>query len=132
MAVLSPLLLNMPGMTESLTQELIHVEQRGWEALCTDEGSAYYHDHLADNALMAFPFGVMDRQEALDAMAAAEPWTSFHLDAPQVVALGPDSGVVVYSVTAQREGQEPFSAIVSSTFVRREGERKLAFHQQCF
>lgn len=119
-------------MTEPLAQELIQVEQRGWEALCTGQASAYYHEHLADNALMAFPFGVMDRREALDAMAAADPWSSFHLEAPQVVTLGPDSGVVVYSVTAQREGQEPFSAIVSSTFVRREGEWKLAFHQQSF
>src|SRR5919107_4050053 len=112
-------------MTESLAQELIQVEQRGWEALCTDEASAYYQMHLTDDALMAFPFGVMDRQGAFNAMATASPWSTFHIEAPQVVALSPDCGVVVYSVTAQREGQEPFSAIISSTFVRREGDWRL-------
>jgi hypothetical protein len=38
--------------------------------------------------------------------------------------------VLVYSVVAQREGLEPYSAVVSSTYVRRDGEWKLAFHQQ--
>jgi Domain of unknown function (DUF4440) len=115
-----------------LAQELIQVERRGWEALCSEQGAAYYQEHLTDDALMAFPFGVMDRGEALSAMSAAQPWSSFHMDDIRVIALGPESGVVVYSVTAQREGQEPFSAVVSSTFVRRGDLWKLAFHQQSF
>jgi hypothetical protein len=48
----------------------------------------------------------------------------------RVVQLNDDSGVVVYSVTAQRPGQEPYSAVISSTFVREEDGWKLAFHQQ--
>ncbi len=118
--------------SEALTQELIQVEQRGWDALCTDEGAAYYREHLTDDALMAFPFGVMDRSESLDAMDAAQPWSSFQMKDTRVISLGPQCGVVVYSVTAQREGEAPFSAIVSSTFVRTGGHWKLAFHQQSF
>jgi hypothetical protein len=87
---------------------------------------------MTEDALMAFPFGVMDKEEALSAMASAPPWSHYELQDPRVVPLGPDSGVVTYSVTARREGQEPFSAVLSSTFVRREGEWKLAFHQQSF
>jgi hypothetical protein len=116
----------------SLASELIQTERRGWDALCSDEAGAYYSRHLADDAAMAFPFGVMDRQEALDAMTSAEPWSTYHMEDPRTIVLGPDSGVVVYGVTAQREGQEPFSAVVSSTFVRVQGEWKLAFHQQSF
>jgi hypothetical protein len=41
-----------------------------------------------------------------------------------------DCGVVVYTVTAQRAGEEAYQAVMSSTFVRREGAWKLAFHQQ--
>ena len=40
------------------------------------------------------------------------------------------SGVVLYRVVAQRSGQEPYAATISSTFVRREGSWKLAVHQQ--
>jgi hypothetical protein len=112
--------------------ELIQIERRGWEALCSADAGAYYRQHMTEEALMAFPFGVMDRQAALNAMADAEPWSRYEIVNPQVVPLGPDSGVVVYSVTAQRAGQPPFSAVLSSTFVRRDGEWKLAFHQQSF
>ena len=119
-------------MSESLAEELIRVERRGWEALCSDKASSYYREHLTDDALMAFPFGVMEREEALSAMAATQPWSRFEIENPRVVPLGPECGVVVYSVTAQREGHEPFSAIMSSTFVRRGDDWKLAFHQQSF
>jgi hypothetical protein len=87
---------------------------------------------MTEDALMAFPFGIMDREEALSAMAAAQPWSAYDMRDPRVIALGPDSGVVVYSVTAQREEQEPFAATLSSTFVRHDDEWKLAFHQQSF
>jgi hypothetical protein len=119
-------------MAESLAQELIQVERRGWEALCSDDARGYYEEHLTDDAAMAFPFGVMDREQVLAAMAAAQPWSRYEIKDPRVIALGPHCGVVVYSVTAQREGDEPFSAVLSSTFVRRGDQWKLAFHQQSF
>lgn len=117
---------------ESLTQELIEVERRGWEALCSPDAAGYYGRHLSEDALMAFPFGIMDRAESLAAIAAAQPWSRYDMQDARVLGLGRDSGVVVYSVTAQREGQEPFTATVSSTFVRQDGEWRLAFHQQSF
>jgi hypothetical protein len=117
---------------DSLAQELIQVERRGWDALCSDDAVSYYKAHLTDDAIMAFPFGIMRREEALSAMAAAEPWSQYDMEDPTVIALGPDSGVVVYGVTAQRVGQAPFSAVLSSTFVRRDGDWRLAFHQQSF
>ena len=118
--------------SDALAQELIQLERRGWEALCSHDAAIYYRQHLTEDALMAFPFGIMGRDEALNAMATAEPWSRYDMENPRVIPLGPDSGVVVYAVTAQREGQEPFSAVLSSTFARRDGEWKLAFHQQSF
>jgi hypothetical protein len=117
---------------DSMAQELIMVERRGWDALCSNDAVAYYRGHLTEDAVMAFPFGVMGREEALSAMATAEPWSHYDMKAPTVIPLTSDAGVVVYGVRAQREGQEPFSAVLSSTFVRRDGEWKLAFHQQSF
>ncbi len=116
-------------MTE-FEQELVELEREGWEALTSARGGEYYREHLADDALMAFPFGVMTRDAAIEAMESAPPWSTFEIEDPQVVALTEDSGVVVYRATAQRAGQEPYSAVISSTFVRRDGAWKLAFHQQ--
>ena len=52
-------------------------------------------------------------------MEAAQPWSHYDMKEPRVIALDSDCGVVVYAVTTQREGQDPFSAVLSSTFVRR-------------
>jgi hypothetical protein len=113
-----------------LEQELITAEREGWEALASGRGGEHYRQHLAANAVMAFPFGVMSREEAIDAMEAAPPWSSFELVDPKVVELSPDSGIVVYRVSAGRAGEEPYAAIASSTFVRRDGQWLLVFHQQ--
>jgi len=116
-------------MTELETM-LVALEREGWEALASGRGGAYYGQHLADNALMAFSFGVMSRDAAIEAMESAPPWSTFEITDPQVVELTQDSGVVVYEAVAQRQGEERYSAVISSTFVRQDGTWKLAFHQQ--
>lgn len=113
-----------------LAEQLIAIEREGWEALVAGHGGAYYREHLAANAVMAFPFGVLDREAAIDAIDSAPPWERFEMRDPKVVELSDSSGVVVYSVTAQRPGQEPYSAVISSTFVRDGDGWRLAFHQQ--
>jgi hypothetical protein len=84
-----------------LEETLIEAERAGWNALTTAEGAAYYRERA-----------------------------QFEMRDPRVVTLTDASGVVVYSVVARRAGEEPYSAIVSSTFVRRGAAWKLAFHQQ--
>jgi hypothetical protein len=54
----------------------------------------------------------------------------FEIRNAQVIRLGGESGIVVYHVVAQRPRQEPYSAVVSSAFIREGGRWKLAFHQQ--
>ena len=109
-----------------LAQELIEAEREGWEALASGRGGTIARAWRR----MVFPFGVMSRQEAIDAIEGAPPWSRFDLGDPQVVELSADSGIVVYRATAQRFGEEPYVAIVSSTFVRGDGRWLLAFHQQ--
>jgi hypothetical protein len=113
-----------------LSERLIALEREGWEALAAGDGATYYRKHLTANALFAFPFGVLTREEAIDAIEAASPWAHFGISNPRVVELGHDIGVVVYTVVAQRADQAPYSAVISSTFVRDGDQWKLAFHQQ--
>jgi hypothetical protein len=118
------------GAPTDLTERLLALEREGWEALVAGCGAAYYREHLTPDALMAFPFGVISREAAIEAMEAAPPWERFELRDARVVALGEDGGVVVYSVEAQRPGEAPYSAVISSTYVRRDGRWRMAFHQQ--
>jgi hypothetical protein len=114
----------------TLAARLVALEHDGWDALVAGEGGRYYREHLTDDALMAFPFGVLTREASIEAMESAPPWERYEIADPQVVALSDDSGVVVYEVVAQRPGEEPYSAVVSTTFVRDGEAWKVALHQQ--
>ena len=112
--------------------ELIALENDGWEALSTDgaAATAFYGRVLDDAVVMLLPGGMRldDRDAILQSMGGA-PWTSYELEDPEVVALGADGAVVVYGVRAVRDGAE-YSALVSSAYARRDGAWRLAFHQQ--
>jgi hypothetical protein len=110
--------------------DLVALERAGWDALCSDRGAEHYREHLAAGARMAFPFGVLDRAQSLEAIAAAAPWARYAMDDARVVRLGADAAVVVYAVTAQRSGEPPFRGVLSSTFMRQGDAWRLAFHQQ--
>lgn len=113
-----------------LSVELVAKEREGWDALCGNNGGDYYREHLAAHARMAFSFGVLTREQAIEAMDAAPPWRRFEMSDIHVLPLGDSAGVVVYTVEAERDGQDVFKATVSSTFVLQDGEWRLAFHQQ--
>ena len=111
-------------------EEFVALEREGWDALSGSQGADHYRRVLTEDALMAFPFGVIDRAQALEAIAAAPPWSSYEMTSPRVVRLGEDAAVVVYAVSARREGQPEFTAVASSTFLRQGSDWQLAFHQQ--
>jgi hypothetical protein len=113
-----------------LQENLVAVERQGWEALRSGTAGDYYRKHLTPDAVMAFPFGVLAREQCIEAMESAPPWTAYDMQDPQVITLTADCGIVVYRVVAERSGQEPYKATISSTFVRRSGTWQLAFHQQ--
>lgn len=109
---------------------VVALEEEGWRALASSDAVAWWSERLDDGALMVFPGFVATREQALQGMAEAPPWSWFHLDDVRVLALGDDAAVVVYSAVAQREGQPEYHALMSSTWVRRAGEWRLALHQQ--
>jgi hypothetical protein len=80
---------------------------------------------------MVFAGGILLRgKETILAALADQPWQSFHLESPEVIALSSESGIVVYRMSAQREGQDPYAALVSSLYIRCKGDFKLLLHQQ--
>ena len=115
----------------TLEQTLVDLERAGWEALTKlGEGTRFYGEHLAENAIMVFGFGVLDRAQALEAMGAAPPWSWFRIEEPRVVELGADAAALTYLATAEREGEEEFTGRTTSVYVRNGGLWKLALHQQ--
>ena len=114
--------------------ELITLEQKSWEALSSsEEGAAqqFYNSLLAEDAVMVFPGGMLIQgKENILGSFGAQPWQSFRLEEPQALMLSENAGVVIYRVTAQREGSDPYDALISSVYAKRDGRWKLSLHQQ--
>ena len=120
-------------MTEETGADLAALEERGWQALSAspEEALAFYDRVLDDAVEMLLPGGMRldDRATVLAAMGSPS-WASYALEAPLVRQLTAGSALVTYGVVAQREGDPPYSALMSSLYVRRADGWKLVFHQQ--
>jgi hypothetical protein len=115
-----------------ITDELVELERRGWQALATEGGAAVYYDWILDDEpLMLLPGGLVltDRAAILDSMSGP-PWHSFHLEVLRAVMLNDDCGIVAYEVVAERPGTPAYSALMSTTYACRHGQWKVAVHQQ--
>lgn len=114
--------------------ELLELEEESWKALSSpEEGAAqrFYDALLADDAVMAFPGGMLISGKAnILGSFGAQPWKSFRFEEQQVLMLSESAGIVVYKVTAQREGNDPYTALISSAYARHDEHWKLALHQQ--
>lgn len=114
-------------------QDLVDLEKQGWQAL-SSEGAAsqeFYSSVLRDDAVMLLPGGMfIDGKENILKSLAAQPWTSFQIEDPRVISLSESVGVLVYRVTAQRDGSTPYVALINSTYELSDGMWKLALHQQ--
>ena len=113
-----------------LLDTLLEMETAGWEALKAGSGRRHYASVLTHDAVMLLPgVGLLSHDAALDGMDG-QPWSWFQIRNPQVVALVDDAAVLTYRAQARRDFQPEYQALIASTYVRRDGEWKLALHQQ--
>lgn len=135
--------LTMTTLTNpALTAAICDLEHRAWSALCTSGSDLL--PLLSANPVMIFPgdtiLTAVSSPTVSEMLHSAEfkPWKSYTLSHDEVIALGSDSALIYYRVTASRgdegEDQGTFRAICSSAWVMEEnnGEKvwKMASHQQ--
>ena len=118
--------------TKNIEQELLDLERRGWDALCSSTGAEFYGEVMTDEALMVMANGaVMERQQVVDALANAPAWASFEMDDASVVPVGDDAAALVYRAKAYRAQDQPaFECVMTSVYVRDGDDWKLALYQQ--
>ena len=58
------------------------------------------------------------------------PWATYRIDDPHVIALSAASAILTYLATAQRTGEAPYTARMTTVFIKQESGWKTAFHQQ--
>ena len=112
--------------------ELIELERAGWASLCNGTGDSFYGDLMTDDGVMVMANGaVMTRKEVVDALAESPPWASYEIDDVQTVPVGDDAAALVYVGTGHRDADNPpFVGVMTSVYVRRDGDWKLALYQQ--
>jgi hypothetical protein len=107
---------------------LVALEERFWQAAGDREG---YEANLAHDAAHVFPgWGITDRERVLESVASVEPWQSFTMDDLQFVPLGDDAAALVYKTHAQRAGQPPYVAAMTSVYRRTGTGWELVVHHQ--
>ena len=88
-----------------------------------------YRKHLTDDALVVVPGAAIDKEKCAFAIDASPGWDEFDITDAQTIELTPESVVLSYRWSSRR-GDETYEALMSSVYVRRDGEWKLALHQQ--
>src|SRR6266705_2358670 len=87
---------------DALRQDLLDLERRGWDALCSVNGARFYDDLMTDDALMVFPGTVMTKRESVAAIAAERPWTDYRIEDARVLPVGDRGAIVKYRAVASR------------------------------
>lgn len=90
---------------------------------------AVYRRVLTEDAIVVVPGAVLDADACVRAMDASPGWDSTELTDPRMVRLSDGCASVVYTFTGVRAG-ERYRAVLTSTYVVRDGVPRLAVHQQ--
>ena len=119
------------GYTTSM-DELIQLEHAGWASLCNGTAADFYGETMTEDAVMVLADGsVMTRTEVVAALGKAPAWARYEMDQIRVVPIGQDSAALVYVGTGYRVGDDPpFVGVMTSVYVRRDSDWKLATYQQ--
>lgn len=139
MAPVLPLLLaasligHAPAQSPTLTDSLLAIERAAWEAWKTRQPD-FYRRTLIPESLYLSGLGAASRDETA-ALVTRIPCTvqGYELDQPRSLRLTEDSAILIAHTIARYtcNGKEIEAADwISTVFVRREGEWRIAFHQE--
>jgi hypothetical protein len=117
-------------VSSELDDDLIDLEERGWQALSSSDPVPFCREWLADDAVFVVPGMVVDRASFLQALVHEQPWASHEILDMRTIELSDNAAALVYRVTAQRENQPVFTGLLTSVYVERAGRWQLVLHQQ--
>ncbi len=109
---------------------LAALEREGWDALCRSEGDVFYGRLMTPDALMVLADGsVLDRDAVAASLAQAPPWSRYELTDERLVPVAADAALV-YRARAERDGEQAFTALMTSVYRVLDGEPRLVLYQQ--
>ena len=110
---------------ETIEDKLYALEQGFWTG-----GGDFYRAHLDDMCLTVFPemTALLDREKIAQQVGDTR-WGDLAMTRKGYLSLAPDFAIICYESSARR-GDRAYRALVSSGYVQRGEDWKMAFHQQ--
>lgn len=107
-------------------QELIRLERLFWSSK-----PEVYLQNADEECLIAFPgmAQVVGRDE-MAKMAEEGRWHDLSIDKKGLLEPSENIAILTYEAKAKRKDGQPYQALVSSAYIKRDDGWKLAFHQQ--
>jgi hypothetical protein len=105
--------------------DLMALEKSFWTC-----GPSFYEEHLAADATMLFPAGLLRREQIVASIAETPRWQRVRIDDPYIAWPVPTVAVLTYQAAAARPGTPAYAAHVTSVYVLTADGWQLAFHQQ--
>jgi hypothetical protein len=111
----------------SLEDELFTLEEAFWPG-----DAAFYRAHLDEHCVIAFTemAGLMGKEQIAGMIKDGQRWRDLKLTRKGFLAPTREVAIITYEINATRENGAPHKAHVSSVYVDRGGDWKMAFHQQ--
>jgi hypothetical protein len=109
-------------------ESLLDLERQLWNA-----DQDFYRETLSDDAVMVFPepTGILDRDAILESLAGDSEWRRIDFSEERRIESAEDVVQLVYRADAERtEDSSEYSALITTTYERIDGEWRLVSHQQ--
>lgn len=110
-----------------MLDDILALERSFWNA-----DSAFFAANTDANCMLALPSmaGTATNEELAATASNPTRWTSVEIELKGWVDPLPGMMLIVYEANAVRDTGEPYTALVSSGYVRRDDGWKLMFHSQ--
>jgi len=107
--------------------ELWSLEEQFWKG-----DVRFYEQHLDAECVMVFPppARILTREPILQSLSAAPRWREVTFRDQLVLMTNESTALLVYSASAVRESEKPYTTLASRLYRRQGGQWKLLFHQQ--
>lgn len=112
----------------AVRDDLLKLETQFWTG-----DADFYREHLDDNCLLAFAemAGVMGKEDIARMVEKDPPqWSDLKFEDKDMIEPADDVAILSYKASGKRGTGAAYNAVVSSGYVKRGGEWKMAFHQQ--
>jgi hypothetical protein len=107
--------------------DLLALERGFWTG-----DAAFYRQHLDAVCVTAFTemAGAFKKDEIAGMIKDADRWRDLDIDVKAFLEPVPGLALLTYQVRATRKSGEPYAAVVSSGYIKRDGAWKMVLHHQ--